>query len=289
MVKPQITLTLTLILICGIIHIGYLLDSSPDGWEKDERWGVYSAETLWDGAYWGYVTSSFVHFDFIHLMFNLYWLYLLGEVLEKEIGAAKMALMVIVSSIVTSGFEFLISEETGLGFSGVLYCFFGFMWMTNEHFRSFKQVITRRVVQFFLIWLFVCIILTQLEILYIANAAHFSGLSVGVILGKATASRRYIIAWSMVLAFLLTASITPLFWYPHSISWVAGKAYAALEKGNNHNAVKWLTKAIEMDANDAWAYYNRGWAFMEMGKPDLAKSDFSKAYALDPSYFEEDE
>lgn len=140
MLKPQISLTMTLILICGIIYVGYQADSSPEGWAKDQRWGLYSADALWEGAYWGYVTSAFVHFDPVHLIFNLYWLSVLGQVLEKEIGIAKMGLMVIFASIVTSGFQFLVSEDTGLGFSGVLYCFFGFMWMTCEKYRSFKSL-----------------------------------------------------------------------------------------------------------------------------------------------------
>jgi GlpG protein len=286
---PKITLTITLILICSIIHIGYTLDTSPDSFEKDEHWGYYSAESLWDGAYWGYLTSAFIHYDQLHIIFNMYWLFILGDALEKRIGGIRMGLMVIAAAIVTSGFEFLVTEDTGLGFSGVLYCFFGFMWMTKSKYRSFEYVLTPHVIQVLGGWLFVCIILTQLEILNVGNAAHFSGAAFGIALGKAAMSQKYQSVWLTATTCMLAIAIVPLFWLPWSIDWLCYKADVAYEKEDYDKEIQWLTKAIKLDDEYAWAYYSRGWTYRELEKHELADADFEKAYKLNPSLFEEDE
>ena len=48
---------------------------------------------------------------------------------------------------------------------------------------------------------------------------------------------------------------------------------------------KW-TKIIEANPNDYMAYYNRGLAFIEMGRAAYSMSlpDFSKAIEIDPNY-----
>ena len=45
-----------------------------------------------------------------------------------------------------------------------------------------------------------------------------------------------------------------------------------------------LNKFIQLDPNDAVAYYNRGNAYDELGEYQLAIQDFNKAIQLDPNY-----
>lgn len=289
MPRVRISLTTSLILICGILFAGSVMDQTPEGWEKYEHWGSYTAESLWAGAYWGYVTSAFIHFDVIHLAFNLYWLFILGEVLEKEFGPLKLAGLILLAAVVTSGFQFLISEDTGHGFSGVLYFFFGFMWQARRRFASFQQVITKQVIKVFLIWLVVCIVMTQIEVWSIANAAHFSGLALGAILGRTVVSKEYVFWLHGASAAMLLVSLVPLFWMPYSLAWISYKADAAYDQDNPREAIGWLTKAIEMDDTYAWAYYNRACAYEEIGKAEKADLDFAKALELDPTLFEDGE
>ena len=116
--RKEFPLTMLLIAVCVGIYAGTLFIEDWDG-------GYYSADSIWEGTYWAYITSCFVHFDILHILFNLYWLFMLGQLIETEIGSFKMILIVFLSCIVTSGFQFLFTEDTGIGFSGVLYSFVG--------------------------------------------------------------------------------------------------------------------------------------------------------------------
>src|SRR5581483_4808370 len=71
---------------CVVVFIGIHFARDPNSWEAFSKWGVYNPERLRGGAYWGFVTSAFVHLELWHLAFNVYWLYLFGSRLEREIG-----------------------------------------------------------------------------------------------------------------------------------------------------------------------------------------------------------
>jgi len=55
------------------------------------------------GNYCGLVTSVFVHIQLWHLIFNIYWIWLLGGILENEIGRAYWLGFFLLSAIVSSG------------------------------------------------------------------------------------------------------------------------------------------------------------------------------------------
>ena len=59
------------------------------------------------------------------------------------------------------------------------------------------------------------------------------------------------------------------------------KAYKA---GNFQEAVTNFTKAIQIDPNDAMAYYNRGVAYADQKQYDRAIADYGKAIQIDPNY-----
>ncbi len=52
--------------------------------------GVYVAEP---GQWYRVITSGFLHFGAIHLLFNMYLLYLLGQMLEPGLGRVRFALL----------------------------------------------------------------------------------------------------------------------------------------------------------------------------------------------------
>ena len=68
------------------------------------------------------------------------------------------------------------SDSTGIGASGVVYAFFGFMWAARRHFQSFPEVLDQQTANIFMVWPGGCIIATYLEIWDVGNAAHVSGL-----------------------------------------------------------------------------------------------------------------
>ena len=84
----------------------------PDG-------GVFSADP---GQWYRIVTSGFLHFGIIHLAFNMYLLYLLGQMLEPAIGRIRFAL-VYVAALLGGSAGAMLLEPDGLhgGASGAVF------------------------------------------------------------------------------------------------------------------------------------------------------------------------
>lgn len=87
--------------------------------------------------YWRLVTSAFLHAGFIHILFNMYILYVLGQMLEPAIGSARF-LGVYVVSMFGGAMGALLTTPHGytVGASGAI---FGLMGATavEAHRRGF--------------------------------------------------------------------------------------------------------------------------------------------------------
>lgn len=69
-----------------------------------------------DGPDWyRLVTSGFVHYGLIHLGFNMYLLYVLGNMLERSMGRTRFALVYLASLLGGSAMEIILSDG---GFAG---------------------------------------------------------------------------------------------------------------------------------------------------------------------------
>ncbi len=68
------------------------------------------------------ITSGFLHFGVIHLAFNMFMLYQLGQLLERRLGRAKFALLY-VASMLGGSFGVLLVGGTGItgGASGAVF------------------------------------------------------------------------------------------------------------------------------------------------------------------------
>lgn len=218
---------------------------------------------IWNGGYWSLVTSAFVHFNFFHILFNLYWLWLLGGTMEKAIGSAKFFGFVVVAAFVSSSFQLALSGNAGVGFSGVNYAFFGFMWISRFYFASFRGVLSDGVIKMMFIWLFLCIALDKMNILPVANVAHFTGFIFGCGVGAI-----FILHYKrdiVIPAFtvFLVLSVVTLFWAPWSMQWSGMKALEAHEAGRYEEALRHYDRLIRWhDSN--WARGNRAILLLEM-------------------------
>jgi hypothetical protein len=61
-------------------------------------------------------------------------------------------------------------------------------------------------------------------------------------------------------------------------------AYSLHINGNNEEALKYYSQALENGFSEFWVRYNRGSLLLDMGKPDQAKSDLVRAKELDPHH-----
>jgi membrane associated rhomboid family serine protease len=257
-VPPDTRLRFTLLTaaacaICLIVFVALIGHDEDTTWTTYERWGYLSPETIWHGGYWGLVTSAFVHLDPLHLVLNLFWLWILGGALERSVGPIKWLVFFVTAAWVSSGIE-LLSGDTGIGISGVGYALFGFGWIARERYPAFREAVQDRTVRLFLSWLVLCFFLTAFGIMRVANGAHLGGLLFGVAVAEIAVRRRKVALVVPGLVLLAGLSVLPLFWLPWSGSWVAVQATEANKRENYDAAIKLYRRSLELGEDPAWVW-----------------------------------
>jgi len=132
------------------------------------------------GEVWRLVTPIFIHFGFIHILFNMWWLRDLGSMIEARKGALRLGFIVLVSAVVSNLAQYGWAGPLFGGMSGVVYALFGYIWMKGRFEPHEGLHLERSTVYWMIGWLFLCI---AGLVGPIGNAAHVAGLLVGMLLG----------------------------------------------------------------------------------------------------------
>lgn len=268
--------------ISAAVFLGLNQEPNPESWEALGKWGAPSPDRIWGGAYWAMVSSAVVHRAIWHLAFNLYWLWVLGTLLEQVIGSSRYLLFLLLSAVVTSGSQLAASGTCGVGASGVVYAVFGFMLVLRDRFSAFREVLSPQIVNLFLLWLVGCLIATYANVWQVGNAAHFSGLLLGWTAANGLVLKHRQLLMLPLLAVLIIASLVPLFWCPWSVTWLGLQASNAYQAADHRRAIGYYDRVLAIDAEAAWAYYNRGVSYLAVGDHMRSHADFLKASKRDP-------
>jgi GlpG protein len=139
-----------------------------------------------DGQYWRLVTPAFLHFGWLHIVFNSLWLWELGGKVERVLGHLNMFLLFVVIAMVSNASQFAFGGD-GLfgGMSGVVYGLLGFSWVAPLLQPAWRIQPSPALMLFMVGWLVLCMV-GVVEVLgfgAIANAAHLGGLLCGALLG----------------------------------------------------------------------------------------------------------
>jgi membrane associated rhomboid family serine protease len=121
---PQ--LTYGLIVVNVIVFLGLVLGSGGGGGLSVGgpvfREGVLFAPLVAEGEVWRIITGGFLHGSLIHILFNMYFLYFLGTLLEPAIGRLRFAIIYFVSLVGGSlGAIALQPESPVVGASGAVF------------------------------------------------------------------------------------------------------------------------------------------------------------------------
>ncbi len=262
-------MTVGVIFACIAIFIGLTALGQNPPYVETAKFGLYPDSVIWQGKPWALITSAFVHFEIWHIFFNLYWCWILGGNIERDIGSLRWIIFVLAAAWVSSAAQ-LASGHTGIGFSGVGYALFGFAWVAREKLPNTKPIANESTVNMFLVWFVACILLTKFNVLSVGNEAHFGGLIFGCAVGWFYARRKN--AWLGTLAtlLLLGASLVPLFYCPLSSEWTAVQAEKALNAKNYPQAVYWLKQTLAQGTDKEWVWHNLAVSYQQIGDEKLA-------------------
>lgn len=151
------------------------------------RWPLGQLVEIRQGEVWRLVTPIFLHFriggvPFLHLFFNMYWLYVLGGMLEIRCGSGRLLWLVLALAVASNLGQYLTDGPRFGGMSGVAYGLFGFVWMKSRFDPASGIYIDPGTVFLMMASFVLCYLGTFGNV---ANTAHGVGLGVGMALGYA--------------------------------------------------------------------------------------------------------
>ena len=174
---PYFTYSLIIInIIC------YFLSLS--GWEDAiNNYSLFSPLVREFHEYYRIVTAGFLHADLLHLLFNMYALYIVGGQIESYLGKSKF-LIIYFFSMITAGLmsiTFSNGNYYSIGASGAIFGLFGAMLAFGYHYRVYLGITLRQqIIPLILINLVYGFIVSGID-----NFAHIGGLIGGFLITMA--------------------------------------------------------------------------------------------------------
>lgn len=247
-------LTGIICLISIVLFVGIILEGNLDNWEVYKKWGSPSSNDIFNGSYWGLISSNFLHTELWHIGFNLYWLWFFGKKIEFENKKSFYVIFILTSALVSSLAQLSFSDTTGIGLSGIGYSFFGFIYIKSKTTEIYKNYVDKKTINLFMFWLVLCIVLTQTKAWTVGNAAHIGGLLWGITLAYIS---RFQMAIQVTISLIILTFLTSLiFWSPFSTSYLSHKAYNLHKDLKVDEAILVYKQILERDTKNEYAKEN---------------------------------
>lgn len=135
---------------------------------------------IYNGQIWRLWTPIFIHYGFMHIIFNMMWLKDLGKILENYKSSYHLVLFVLIVAPLSNMAQYLFIGPHFGGMSGVLYGLLGMVWMIKIFHPSWSYALPKSDLVLMIAWFFLCAIGV---IPNVANLAHAGGLSLGMLYG----------------------------------------------------------------------------------------------------------
>ena len=141
---------------------------------------------IFSGQFWRLFTPIFVHYSFIHILFNMFWLHDLGSQIERLKGSKFFITFALTLALFSNLLQFLMSGPSFGGMSGVVYGLFGYVWIKCRLDPGDGFRIDPVIANIMFAWFLLCF--TGI-VGSIANWAHAGGLLLGLAWGYGSALR----------------------------------------------------------------------------------------------------
>jgi len=172
-------LTMTVMIACVAVFI--LMQIVGD--RTMLYWLAWPAD---EGQYfqvWRWFSHALLHFSLLHIAFNVMWWWYLGGAVEKRLGTGKLVVIALISALLSGWMQAKFSGIWFGGLSGVVYALMGYAWLRGERDPESGIFLERGLMAFAILWLVIGYF--GAFGLAIANAAHVTGLLVGLAMAAA--------------------------------------------------------------------------------------------------------
>ena len=211
----KIIITPILITLCILVFIAmYIWGNGSENTITLLLFGANFRPLVQAGEIWRLATSIFLHIGIVHLVVNMYSLYIIGKQLESFLGKWKFLIVYLGSGILGSLLSVVVHSSISAGASGAIFGLLGSLLYFGYHYRLYLGTILRtQVIPVIIINLMIGFLVPGID-----NFAHIGGLVGGYLLtmilgvpGKTRKSDR--INGSIVLILLVAFLLYMLFGY----------------------------------------------------------------------------
>lgn len=143
------------------------------------------AEMLTSGQIWRLLSPAFLHFGWMHLIFNMMWLWYFGRQVESLQGSGRMLLLLLLSGVGANLAQYATGTVLFGGMSGVDFALLGYVWLMSRRAPGNGFFVPQMLVVFMLGWMLFTMTDMAAAVGFgnVANEAHLGGLIVGLALG----------------------------------------------------------------------------------------------------------
>ncbi|PDO89256.1 rhomboid family intramembrane serine protease GlpG [Kosakonia pseudosacchari] len=136
----------------------------------------------WDASVqfevWRYFTHAVMHFSLVHIIFNLFWWWYLGGVVEKRLGTGKLVVITLISALLSGFVQHQLTGPWFGGLSGVVYALIGYVWLRGIRDPKSQIALPNGL------FIFTVVLMVAewfgLTGFAIANGAHTAGMVIGL-------------------------------------------------------------------------------------------------------------
>lgn len=181
-----------LIAINIIVHVLTLIPLLGD---RLFSFGAGANFLISDGEWWRFITPMFFHAGMIHLLFNMFSLYLFGPELEKLAGRVRFLTIYFMAGLFGTVATFLLQEPdyVHVGASGAIYGLLGAFGALVYYARKALPQLRQIILPIIVISIVMTFISSNINI-----TAHLSGLAVGFLIGLSYFHPKRIISWKNI-------------------------------------------------------------------------------------------
>ncbi len=204
-----------LIIICVLAFIAmYIFGNGSENTMTLIMFGANVQSLVKAGQVWRLITSVFLHIGIIHLIVNMYALYIIGHQLESFLGKFKYLIIFLVSGFIGSLLSVVVHDSISAGASGAIFGLLGSLLYFGYHYRLYLGAVLRtQIIPVIILNLLIGFMLPGID-----NFAHIGGLIGGYLTtmalgvpGKSKKSDQ--INGTIVLILLVAFLSFMLFWY----------------------------------------------------------------------------
>src|SRR3954447_14319623 len=124
--EPRVTVAIIIVCVVAVLASGSVGFGTTNGGRLTADFALWGPGIADQGEYWRLVTGGFLHAGLLHILFNMYLLWILGQMLEPMLGSGRFAALYFTSLLWGSfGALLLTPDAHTVGASGAVFGLMG--------------------------------------------------------------------------------------------------------------------------------------------------------------------